>query len=1597
MSCNIQIFDKQISFIKADEITIEKVYSAFEEYVLNNLGTNFTFENNIFTVTGQVKPLHEQLLLEVNDRFKTPLFKKIDDKNYIFDNEVVGKIVAASYDTIQKKALSIEVLEESPISFSPATEGEVFRIDNFIANLKYQETKLFERLSDIQNQLRDKKFSTQKELESLHRDLIFVRKRLFGDKEQGITGIREDIKNLEKEDYQTYVFIEQTAIKALQRLDELAVSVEGRPPTAANRKEAMDIIEFYTSVGEFDPEKTNPLFDRIAKRDMPKATRLRFEELASQFKKKKESFTESNKEHVIDILMNATSFKGIDIQKMFYEIYNKHIETPNMEMTDEEKTRAEFRELFEHLFTKEEREDIDLLSFLISDHSRNFNNRNNIVAQIQMNRLTDEIDELSAIAKDYEERLNLLSEEVSKILHKKGKNMSIFRQKNSRGGFTGRFISRFTADYFSEMERLDEISKKDDTIVIKRRNWYNENTILVDIRYLYDDIIKGQPFENDSRITKERGVFKNDNGKHKAELIALLGQRGYEEIIEEQREKIQNYITQINALEKSLFINYKEDLGEGEVTLEDLLNIPIAEQAYRSFEIKNPFRQLEYYEETDFEYIKAFKKEFITFIPKNKKDYDSDYYIIENDKILKEYYDLAVEMLYITYTAMPHDIQKLHNPLDLLSMKESLLEDIINPRTGYMYRLLAFLSKLYREMIAKVMGLIRKKRIDFLSTDYNVTTGKYEPKINAKKFFKTNKFEINKMFEMEVAEFQQMLVKDFNTIKEEDEYDFDTMVGSETIEIKKYTKIEIADLTERAKVKLAELLGLKLTNIEQQLRELYGENIPVGKIIYDDIVNRFMLQETLDITRLLNFSLLQALTYRGKKAVEADINLMEEMYRRGDVDEKNSSEKLWADTRADQWMKEAIYDDFSKQESTLSLSKILGLLKRKNKRKKPEEKRPDTYFDKRKKLLTPKEKEQVKRINKILQNQTGLTEKQRIRLEIMKDNIGGVFSAEKLFMSNLNLTRWVGLAYNYYSDHNNYKMGQYTVSQLDAQGTHWTTGNYYKTRNTMRVSTLKFLSHGMISSKTTRMIRTLTDKWDAFQDPTNELQQSKRRKKAHKHFGMVGSPYEHVARIEYLNQTPIILCIMMDFEIQDEEGNTRKLIDAFDDKGKLKPGFRTQKNIDNWERPKKGSMDDFLAFKQKVRDATETAAGIYDSLKGNMFKSTLAGNFLGMFKANWFFTQLYDKYHAETYNIKIHKKTKGRFRSNTTSMTVQGSFLTSIAAGVGAGSLLGLGLGFGAVAAIGALGLRYVLNRSSGKAPKMTFHKYSIVSTLLENLFITRMVLQNAIGIPVNKWTSHYIIKDADLEKLMKRGLSEIDARNIRSNLRGMGNQVGTIVMLLIANLLKNSWGDDDDDDNETKLQKRVKRITSGTYFLPTREELLNYYINTYNENLRNIQLYSNPMELARFWNAESMLRTTNNLIKLTGELAIRVAHPIEDFNQVTYESRSKTTFSKLLPAPYKALYMKKLPAKFQKEYEENLFTFLQDEVQEKKEKLTKQKEREALRLEILTKNPNLPLKDVQKKIDEALPTKAQTENKKKKKSTTTITKTRRSGRTEGR
>ena len=720
--------------------------------------------------------------------------------------------------------------------------------------------------------------------------------------------------------------------------------------------------------------------------------------------------------------------------------------------------------------------------------------------------------------------------------------------------------------------------------------------------------------------------------------------------------------------------------------------------------------------------------------------------------------------------SFPTEVQEKLFTNSLPTVQKTFREILADPNISLYKKLYNALVDFY-DRIRGGFGIKPQSSISFDNED--VITGKTEPTINAE-FLNNNKSKINDLLDME-------LIKANNLLK---------AAGSK-LKVKKNGTLDLYKLPQNIIKLISEKTNLSPTY--DAIKAKYGERVPVGKILENSVMADIIQDSSTDLPKIIRYYNMMAAEYTARQQLLPYMEMMKNHYTQIQKPKTNKQGvgvtnvfsqagqtegvRTRANTQMEDWFNRVILGNRD--------VKAFGVIDSENVDPKTVKEKIGNLISGR--ILDKKDRELNKKLNEMINNTKDQNEIDKL-LKI-KAGLGKQFAASAAFENLFNYIRYLGLGYNLSSGITNYMEGQIANMIIAATGDHFESHHYYRALNIVKGSLFKSITGNTnLSTQGSRKLRVLVDRYNILQDSTNELQ--KASVKTSLDVLDKFNPMEINKRTEYLNQTPLMISVMLSTEITGKDGQKTNVWDALDMNGKLLPEFRTEENIKAWEL---GEGEMFTSFKTKTSQAIGMAHGMgYDNLRGMMAKSSTMGKALMMFKT-WVGSQLYTRFASERDDAELGVKGyKGRYRSHTkASLSIMGGI-------VGWGFAATTGLGVGALA---GLGVGALIGKRTGVK--------SNLGTLREYAFLGKAIARKLIGMPVNfigsSFTGKQVMKEfVGYEKLIKEGklgegkFTERDAKNMKALVTEMSLQIAWIALALIAKGML--WDDDDEEDSPERI-----------------------------------------------------------------------------------------------------------------------------------------------------------------------------------------------------
>ncbi len=996
---------------------------------------------------------------------------------------------------------------------------------------------------------------------------------------------------------------------------------------------------------------------------------------------------------------------------------------------------------------------------------RNSINEHLVLQQQQNNEMLKELP-------DVEKTLIALGETYN-IVGKPGASYKLFYQKNEAGGFTNQLIRRYS--YFYDIllkERKNEYKKEEKRIFGLAKTVDKDSLIQREKRKLLNWYKNNTNIFDFRKVSEIRDIIKKDSS-----LSALITVNETETITAKSLGITDKHFKELVDSQIEMLHQYQLEYNTKLSILEDEQGVSTYEKLTdeRKFKLKlwnrdnSPLYGLNsFFDTSDKERVNDLV--YNNLIPKkvDSKNKSTNYYD-ENFGIIEKH-----ESLY----NFRNTAEKIFE-----YMKDTLPQDIYN---NFIENALPMHQKNYTETMVdlgiwgignKVISDLKDSFSTFKGTStLSKKTGLTDHKVSAQ-FINENKHIIRSKFNITALEIAND-IKSFYKL------------GTKVVDIKENSYINERDITGIVLDKLATMLNVN-SNINEVKRVMNVKEedplIPVGRIIKNYVVNETIETSSFNLPKTLSYFSKLTAEYNARTEVIPMLNNLKELHK--EVKTLNGKDRVNA--------VKAFEDQFN--------NKVLGIYS------------THDWGISDKKVYSKEDRKRIAQINELL-NDPNISEEDSNALSTERDNIGKNIAASRILMTLINLIRVKILGCNPLSEINNFFQGHITNEIIAASGKYFSHTAYYRSQQLYQM--------GQHREKFNHMLHLL----DVFQDATNEYQEvGISTDMSLTKFGKFFKHYALRRVAEHTIQTPLMGAFLMDQQIIGEDGTTKvALWDAIDEEGKLKEGFRTQDNIDNWET---GKGVEFNSLKGRIISALK-AHGDFDELGNLLVRSSVQGRAFIAFKS-WLPETVYKYWGGNHMNLEGGiTNEKGIMLSNTPISGALLGFTTGAGFAGTMGGLLGAAAGFG----IGMFN-----NNSLDKGSEI-----NNVSALQELSIHAKVLYQKLAGLPLNRAFGRDIIGQTAIEEYEKMGFTQNDAQNLSAVMTQIAVQTYTLAMImLIKGLL---WSPDDEKNKARRMAYNL---------------LTNRLMSLSNE----LQAYTNPIALYDTVSKGPMMTTITDVFTLSKDL----------------------------------------------------------------------------------------------------------------------------------
>lgn len=1243
---------------------------------------------------------------------------------------------------------------------------------------------------------------------------------IFGNDSKGVKGLQNELSDLSKIDSRAPEIIAPFIEKELQRLDTLVKSTD-----SSHLKEAKEIIKFIKSMANFDPIVSNsslghPLYNHEELYDKDNNFLLT------------PTMVKPFKDWAITADEYDDKLKGQEINY----IENWFNTNPKIQALYNNK-KFSYKEITS---TEGGLKDASWLDSMLMDMSAGIMSHNGLMPQVLKNTVDDSLERHFSWSKEANEEMEGIAPKLKEELIKqgytldrlgfagvKGVSYDIFRQKlPDEIQSNNNFAQKYSYNYQDKLEDMqnkyeqgirsaynfdgDQTGRnlKFSQAYNARNRWLKENTKVVNPALLSEitDNPEFNGLRSNFRYTKEQQEV------HQNELKSIVGEDHYKKIIESQEKKVRDYLVQVKNYENQLMQE------EGVSSVNDL-----SERAANQFQIwraqNSLFKAIDYLRDNlpqrigTNDYHSNF--DYNEFVPlktdvngKDLNHYDKNYEVIEKNPVFREFHDILTKNLSEMYSRFDYDEQE-NLPMNSIPLLERKRTEIFLDKNMDFWQAISAVSRDWWDHFKGGFGIRTQNSFNFAKTNPN--TGLPDYKVNDV-FIKQNLRGIQDIFKIKSTKF----LNEYNKI------------ATKTDEIEsmgKFTSIP----SQRLRPGIIDVIN-KFTGRQysiQELRDQYGDNIPIGKIIYQNAQHEIAQNKSFDLPKIMMYFTHLTAEYSARKEMLPTVELVKNHYQGilKPVVQNTGSPITNAQTgntqlnglrtnAIKQW--DSWFDDVILGHK--GLKEQFGVIKNISKAGDdltPEEKANylkqffhsvanNTSFDG--KIYNIQEKKTITEINEALKGLGDSNEdkKTRAELEGIRDNLGKDASLSATLSSLMTFTRFKMLGFNLSSSLTNFIDGQ-VANTLSAASGNYFPHEYLDTitpTDMIRADIAGQINPGLMSDKMAKAYY-LAKKMDVFQDATNELQ------KASSQSAMnnlnIFAPLGIFAKSEQYNQLPVIVATLRDHEITGLNNEKSNIWDQLQGeynsdkkqwKFTLKPEFATDENKKSWE---EFNGQNYFNYKTRVRQVIrDTHSHGLDPTAGMMAKKTLIGQAMTMFKT-FLPREFYKRFAVEQDNVHLGiEGFKGRYHSHTgVTGAIQGGITGAFFLGP-AGAIFGSGLG-------AILGSKY------GASPQ--------IDTMNQLLDVNKFLFRKLMGMPVNAVSrlisgkdlinSH--ISDATNNKF---NFSQQDFRNFKVNMQSMAVQLSYMALLFMTKAL---FWDDKDKSNSARrethnlLANRLMQLSGQT------------------------------------------------------------------------------------------------------------------------------------------------------------------------------------------
>ncbi len=1453
-------------------------------------------------------------------------------------NEEGGEVQGDMNDSIAQETftdgqdLEIEGLDGVDID----SIGKDF--SNFYNALEYLIQQSEQLLSDLDSAIENT--SDPKEIERLMRQRELIHLRLTS--KNGLRAVKERLrKDPTTFNFQFLMYIKDMEIKYV----EMMLSSN---PTERQLLECESTLHFWLELGNFTDSKrhilwdVNELYNESGELTIPSTVKEQLEAIRLKAQDLQRSIDQRKRKIVADLVASDSRFKPL-----IGEVKGD---------TAEERQKNIYEQIEKTMLNPAAMRDISLFDRWFIDPASLSFGEDNPLGQKMVVELLDRINEKAVEAARLSDRLSRGRVEVETILRgmgyrlpnsSRGADWNFFRAVDEFGNITAKMRERFTVKWKIALRELREEQESQTRRIMReenpyvreslrrnacaaRKNWIRGNALLIDPRRIADLFN-----DSDLKATFERQVSKED-AEYVEQLKELLGEGGYQELIRRYKKRLMKY-----EAARTVKLNLLHELCGG-------ADAPLDEDATMVFNdwVRNndPFLSVDMYEsEDDFTSTLTYTE----MVPRASDSrgnptgyYDAEFQKIEENPKLLEYYNAMQETLRFCVSNLPAKTVEIMMRGDIPSIQRSAHDILLQSDIPLFARLLAAFKRLLQQI----------KENFAEDGELSISYGTNDPATGRAAL------EVNDAW---LRSHQRMVITDIAIAMAELRHFNEGRNVPPSMDITKASPEFLRALAER--------LGCAadLASIKSRLNGADLTRLNVRDALESALVANGVANDTKDLPKILQVFASQAAAYGAKRESVDRIAIMKEMYNatakakstgsgrrvttRRRLDSKKEEVALVASptrsnavARMDDWFNRVVLgitkhsDDFggtdmNGRESSSAKGRMDRILNRATGKVLNDEEK-QTRSDLRNAIRQLREDiENAKSGDSANDGQIARMEQELDFLERRDQVIGKQVSITSIVRGIMRVCHLRGLGWNPKSVSTNFLQGQLSNTIAAMSGKYFRPEDYYRAAGMVRGNNVKWLSGGKVSTRNADKISVWMQRTNILQDSSNELQRSSMQSSMAK-LKEKSNPYYLTRSVEFLNQAPVAIAILMGTEIVGKDGTKSNVFDAMDENMNLLPNFDTEENRENWVH---GRGQAYKSYMTRTTEVISLIHGNYHELLGMSSGEYMTSSAIMMFK-RWLPNFIRQRIGTETHSGMLGQTEKGFYRSMT----------------AGSGSLLFGLMGFLTMGPLGvALGglVGGFIGRKFGVASDISYGQDLLLSL--------RNVAVGMVGRPMNlvrpgsarmmsdeKMMSYYGKQEWEDEFGRKhKGFNVIDAQNQRA----LATEIGMVALMIMLKLAAGMVlsGDDDDDDEE----KAAKQAAFNAAF------------NMLNDVQNQSFLIANPLNLVE-QASPAIVTFCNNTIDVFKKIQESIdgtPRLSSGYNAGNYKAIEAA--KKVLPVPLdmRLGFSSAMRRIYASDYIDEMFVPAKQKQREAYVAL-----RHAVRNDLLEKYPNRRKKDIERMVD---------------------------------